>query len=233
MATETTRPTTGQIIITIIWLVGTPVVLLWLSGDWLWIEAWIFCIWFLAVCLTTIIYLLRNDPALLVERFRRTGSSNQAKWDKYVLPAMQTVFVAWIIIMPLDARRYHWTAPFPAWLEAMGGLMLAASFFLMYRSFTDNTFASPLIRIQTERQQHVVTTGVYTFVRHPMYLGGILLNLGTPILLGSKYGILLGLVTVCILMLRIISEEKVLAKELEGYEEYRKKVKYRLVPHVW
>ncbi|WP_081357558.1 methyltransferase family protein [Neomoorella thermoacetica] len=101
------------------------------------------------------------------------------------------------------------------------------------RSYTDNTFVSPLVRIQTERKQQVISTGVYGFVRHPMYLGGVLLFVGTPLLLGSKYGVIIGLLMALLLAGRIIGEERMLANELEGYIEYKKKVKYRLIPYVW
>jgi len=135
--------------------------------------------------------------------------------------------------MPLDAKRYEWTGDFPIWLKVLGGIALLVSFFFMFRSFADNPYASHLVRIQTERKQHVVSTGVYGFVRHPMYLGGMLLFIGAPLLLGSKYGILIGVALSLLLVGRIIGEEKMLVEELEGYDDYRKKVRYRLIPFVW
>ncbi len=98
------------------------------------------------------------------------------------------------------------------------------SSFLFYRAYVDNTFLSPLVRIQTERKQQVVSTGVYGFVRHPMYLGGLLLFIGTPLLLGSVYGVLIAVLMSLVLAARIIGEEKMLVGELEGYTDYRKKV---------
>lgn len=89
------------------------------------------------------------------------------------------------------------------------------------------------MRIQTERGQHVIHTGVYGFVRHPMYLGASLVFVGAALLLGSVYGLLAGLALVALLILRIFGEEKLLARDLEGYKEYLQKVRYRLVPHVW
>lgn len=115
----------------------------------------------------------------------------------------------------------------------LGGAGLAGSFFLFFRSYTDNTFLSPLVRIQEDRKQQVVSTGVYGFVRHPMYLGAILMFLGTPLLLGSVYGVLAGLALTMLLMGRILGEEAMLTRELEGYREYMQAVRYRLVPHLW
>jgi protein-S-isoprenylcysteine O-methyltransferase Ste14 len=135
--------------------------------------------------------------------------------------------------MPLDAKRFKWTASFPSWLKICGGIGLLPSFFLLYRSYTDNPFVSPLVRIQAERKQRVVSTGVYGFVRHPMYLGAILMMLGVPLLLGSCWGILVGGALTLLLAARIVGEENMLTRELDGYEDYKKKVKYRLVPFVW
>lgn len=135
--------------------------------------------------------------------------------------------------MPLDAKRYEWTTDFSFWVKLLGGIALLKSFFFFYRSFTDNTFLSALVRIQTERNHQVVSTGVYSFVRHPMYLGAILLFIGTPMLLSSKYGLILGIIGSFTVIARIFGEEKMLVEELPGYEDYEKKVKYRLVPFVW
>ncbi len=90
-----------------------------------------------------------------------------------------------------------------------------------------------LVRIQSERRQQVVSTGVYGIVRHPMYLGGILLFIGTPMLLGSIYGVIIGISMLLLLTFRIIGEEKMMVNELDGYTEYKKKVKYRLIPFIW
>jgi len=142
-------------------------------------------------------------------------------------------FILWIVIMPLDAERFGWSPAFPLWLKVAGCVALAWSAFLFIRSSTDNTYLSPLVRIQEDRQQRVVSAGVYGFIRHPMYLGGILMFLGAPLLLGSGYGLLAGLALTVLLMARIIGEEAVLAKELTGYREYMQKVRFRLIPLVW
>ena len=210
-----------------------PVLLLFISGDWFWVEGWIFSIWFTRICFTTIIYLYHKDPALLAERYKQPGTGNEKGWDKDVVYSLLIGFIAWIVIMPLDAKRFGWTTLFPLWLKILGGIGLLISFIFFFRSYADNTFVSPLVRIQRERKQQVISTGVYGFVRHPMYLGGILLFLGTPLLLGSLYGIIIGFVIVFILVVRIFGEEKMLVDELEGYADYRKKVKYRLLPFVW
>ena len=210
-----------------------PVILLVLSGDAAWPEGWIFSIWFLVLCYATILYLYRKDPALLEERYRQPGTGNQETWDRYVVYGLLVGFIVWIIIMPLDARRFGWSPLFPLLLKVVGGAGLAGSFFLFFRSYTDNTFLSPLVRIQDDRKHQLVSTGVYGVVRHPMYLGGILMFLGAPLLLGSFYGVIAGLALTILLMARVVGEEGMLARELEGYREYMKNVRYRLFPFLW
>jgi protein-S-isoprenylcysteine O-methyltransferase Ste14 len=231
--TENSKITLIKIIFTFIYILIFPALLLFLSGDWLWVEGWIFSIWFIVLCFTTIIYLYYKDPVLLAERYKKPGTANQKVWDKYIVFGIVIGFIAWVVVMPLDAKRYEWTTSFPVWLKILGGIGLILSAFFFFRSYADNTFLSPLVRIQTERKQQVVSTGVYGFVRHPMYLGGSLLFIGTPILLGSAYGVIIGLALVFLLIVRIIGEEKMLFNELDGYADYRKKVKYRLIPFVW
>ena len=210
-----------------------PVSMTFLSGDWLWVEGWIFNVWFIAVSFSSILYLYRKDPALLEERFRKPGTVNQKRWDVYLLYAFIMLFMAWFVTMPLDAKRYALTVNFPLWLKVLGGLGLVPSFFFLYRAYTDNTFVSPLVRIQTERKQWVVSAGVYGIVRHPMYLGGILLFMCAPLLLGSRYGVMGGTLLTILVVVRLIAEESMLVRELEGYEEYKTKVKHRLIPFVW
>jgi protein-S-isoprenylcysteine O-methyltransferase Ste14 len=210
-----------------------PAILLVLSGDAAWPEGWIFSIWFLVLCYATILYLYRKDPALLEERYRKPGTGNQETWDRYVVYGLLIGFIIWIIIMPLDARRFGWSPLFPLLLKVVGGAGLAGSFFLFFRSYTDNTFLSPLVRIQEERKQRVVSTGVYGFVRHPMSLAGILMFFGAPLLLGSSWGVIAGLALTILLMARLVGEEGMLARELEGYREYMQNVRYRLFPFLW
>jgi protein-S-isoprenylcysteine O-methyltransferase Ste14 len=233
MIADRIKPNPGKIIFTILYLLFFPVILLWLSGDWFWTEGWIFGIWFIVMCVTVILYLYRNDPELLSERYKQPGEAGQKKWDRYVVYGLMIGFLTWIIIMPLDAKRYGWTGHFPLFLKIIGFILLLISFYLFYRSYADNSFVSPLVRIQNDRKQHVVTTGVYGFVRHPMYLAGILLFVGTPLLLGSSLGLVVGFLIIFLLAFRTLGEEKMLVEELNGYENYKKKVRYRFIPYIW
>jgi protein-S-isoprenylcysteine O-methyltransferase Ste14 len=103
----------------------------------------------------------------------------------------------------------------------------------MVKAFMDNPFASPVVRIQKERKQRVISTGIYSIVRHPLYLAGMLLFMGMPVLLGSFIGIGCTIVVSILFAIRAVKEERTLADELEGYDEYCKKVRYRVIPFVF
>lgn len=222
-----------KIVFSLIYVLIYPTLLLLISGDRFWLEGWLFGVWFLSFSILTGLYLYFKDPDLLAERFKITGRKNQKVWDKYFLSIMTLGYIVWFIIMPLDAKRFGWTTNFPLFLKIAGGISIISSSFFMLRSLADNTFTSPLVRIQKERNQHVVSTGLYGIIRHPMYLGAILMFIGLPMMLGSKYGILLGLILSFLFILRIFGEEKMLEDELEGYKDYEQKVKYRLIPFIW
>ncbi len=228
------KMTVGRFIFSsLITILIIPAVILFLSGNWLWLEGWIFSLWFDAMVLSNMTYLYWKDPALLAERSKAPGSDNQKQWDKYLIIGIYLWALIWFIIMPLDAKRFGWSPLFPVWLKVLGGVALLPALYLIYQATVENTYLSTLVRIQTDRKQHVISTGVYGFVRHPLYLGCLLMTLGAPLLLGSLYGFIIGFIGVIAVVGRIIGEENMLVNELEGYEEYKKKVTYRLVPFVW
>src|SRR5512136_2809587 len=104
MAETSVKMSPGRIAFTLLYILIFPVLLMLLSGDWTWIQGWIFCIWFIVLCFTTIIYLYRHDPALLAERYRKPGTGQQQGWDRFVVAGLVVGFLVWIIIMPLDAK---------------------------------------------------------------------------------------------------------------------------------
>lgn len=210
-----------------------PAIILLLAGTWRWLEGWIFAIWFVLMIDFNMVYLYWKDPALLAERAKAPGSDNQKTWDKYLLTAVYIIFILWVFIMPLDAKRFQWSPAFPLWLKVLGGVALIPALYLIEKATIDNTYLSAMVRIQSERKQQVISSGSYGFVRHPLYLGCVFLMFGAPLLMGSLYGLIISIFAVMILVGRILGEEKMLTEELEGYEEYKKKVKYRLIPFVW
>jgi protein-S-isoprenylcysteine O-methyltransferase Ste14 len=219
-----------QMIGTTLYLILFPFLILALSG---WPEGWIWSMGYVILCVVCVVHLCRKDPALLAERFKKPNKSNQKKWDELILSGLFVSFLCWVVLMPLDAKRYGWSGHFPLWIKVLSGVGLMKGAFLIYRAFADNPFASRFVEIQKERKQKVVTTGIYGYVRHPLYLGLVSLFLWSPLLLGSFYGFLLGVWMSFLLTVRTIGEEKMLAKELKGYTAYQKKVHYRLIPGVW
>lgn len=210
-----------------------PALLLWLGGDPGWTEGWIFGVWFVGFCTATVAWLALKDPALLAERFRKPGSGGQSRRDQIIVYLIGIVFVAWTVLLGLDGRRFRWTPRLPLGAEVLGALMLAGAAFFIFRAFADNTFTSPLARIQTERGHRVVSTGVYGMVRHPMYLGAILMFAGGALLCNALAALAAAAALAGVIAVRIGGEEALLVAELEGYEEYRTRVRWRLVPHVW
>ena len=137
-----------------------PVMIIVLAGDVTWTEGWIFSAWFIA---SVYDYTLPvpEGPSLLEEWYKKPGTGNEEGSDRYVVAGLVVGFTLWIIVMPLDAKRYGWSPEFPIWLKAIGVLLLVGSFYLFFRSYADNTFFSPLVKIQEERKQTVVRTGVW------------------------------------------------------------------------
>jgi len=117
--------------------------------------------------------------------------------------------------------------------EGVGALAVALCFCLAFLTFRANTYAAAAVRVQAEREHRVVTDGPYAVVRHPMYAGAILYFLGTPLLLGSWYGLAFAPVFIVLLAMRAVMEERMLTRALDGYPAYAARVRYRLVPYIW
>lgn len=222
-----------------LYVAAWPALMLALGGDMGWLEGWIFAGWLVGLYATITIWMYLKDPALLAERSRRPPSEGaasggeQSRSDRVSVLLLFLGFAALTVLVPLDARRFGWTPGFPLPVRTCGGTLLLASAFLLFRAFHDNTFLSGAVRIQSERKQRVISTGVYAFVRHPMYLGIVLMFAGASLLLESEVGLAIAVAVTFLLAVRITREERLLTHELDGYAEYRRQVRYRLLPFVW
>jgi len=210
-----------------------PVILFSLAGDWRWAEGWVYSVIFLLMSFGTLFYLYFHDPELLKERFGSPIQQTQKTWDKVLLSLFFVEFIVWFAMMPLDARRYTWSPSFPFWLRALGALLQIIATYLVFEAMRENTFAAPVVKMQKERGQKVISTGLYAFVRHPMYAGATLLFISAPLLLGSIIGLALGLVLILTIGARSVGEEAMLKEELDGYRDYMHKVKWRMIPYVF
>ena len=223
----------SKLVASFVYLAFFPVILFVLAGDWRWIEGWLFSVIFLLMSFGTLVYLYFHDPELLQERFGSPVQEGQKPWDKVLLSLFFLEFLVWFAIMPLDARRLGWSPAFPSWLKTAGTLLLLLASFLLFEALKENTFAAPVVKMQKERGQKVVSTGLYSIVRHPMYAGATLLFISAPLLLGSVYGLIMGLVLIVTIAIRSLGEEAMLKQELPGYREYMQKVKWRLIPFIF
>jgi len=210
-----------------------PVILFGLAGDLRWIEGWVFSAIFLAMCYGSLVYLYFHDPDLLKERFASPYQESQKAWDKVLLSLFFVEFMVWWAIMPLDARRYVWSPAFPFWIKALGTLLLIVAIYVVFEAMRENTFAAPVVKMQKERGQTVISTGLYGIVRHPMYAGAVLLFFSAPLLLGSVVGLALGFILIITISARSVGEETMLAQELDGYRDYMQRVKWRIIPFVF
>ena len=197
-----------------------------------WIEAWALIAAYGVLLAGYAWWGLRRDPDQLRERGRARKAANVKPWDKTIMAAYTVLLLLTLVVAGLDAGRYRWSAvPLPAKLLAW--LALAAASALIFWAITTNTYLSRMARIQEDRGQVVVTAGPYRYVRHPMYLGIIILFLGMPVALGSWWALLPGAAIGLLFVLRTVKEDRMLREELPGYPEYAQHIRYRLVPGIW
>jgi protein-S-isoprenylcysteine O-methyltransferase Ste14 len=202
------------------------------AGTIFWPAGWVFLVLFFGADAALGLWLLKHDPGLLQERMTGFGKSGEPFWDKVFFVVLQVGFLAWLVLMPLDAVRFRWSQ-MPAWLQVTGAILLLGSFYFFFLTFRENPYLSPVVRVQRERGHTVISTGPYQYVRHPMYAAAVIFMAGTALLLGSWCGLLLGLLFTLALVFRAIREEGVLRAGLPGYDEYMARVRYRFIPKVW
>ena len=202
------------------------------AGTVRWLAGWVFIAIFCGFNILVIRMLARTDPELLEERMSPPIQRDQPLWDRVLLSVLQLLFVPWLILMALDAVRFGWSEV-PVWLQVLGALGLMLSLYIIYLTFRENAYLAPVVKLQEERGQRVVTTGPYRYVRHPMYSSALIFIPATALLLGSWLGLLISPLLMALFVLRTIFEDRMLKRDLEGYTEYSKTVNYRLIPHVW
>ena len=229
------------VIFSVFYIVLYPAALFAIAGDFKWIEGWIFTVIWLIWCYALLIYLVKKDPGLLGERIESPFQKEQKEaqdiqqkgWDKPIVMIYNILTIVWVVVTPLDAKRFALSPEFPILAKVTGAILLNIGLAIMVKVYMDNPFASGVVRIQKDRKQKVISTGIYSIVRHPLYLGTILWLISTPVLLGSLVGIGCTIAMSILIAIRAVKEERMLADELEGYDEYCKKVRYRIIPFVF
>lgn len=189
-------------------------------------NAWLFMgLLFIPMAILGLILLVTNKELLK----KRLSVNEKEKEQKQVIAISLVIFIIGFIISALDFR-YGWS-DMPLGLVVVGCVIFVISYILYAEVMRENAYLSRVVEIQ--ENQKVVDTGLYAIVRHPMYVSAILIFLSMPIILGSFFSFILFCVFPLVLAKRIKNEEKVLKENLEGYTEYMKKVKYRLIPFIW
>jgi protein-S-isoprenylcysteine O-methyltransferase Ste14 len=215
-----------------IWLAIMVALLLGTAQNWTWPQGWAFLTIFAIGSVWFGTWLLRRDPALLAARLGSLNQKGQPWWDKLFLLLFIPAWLGWLGLMARDSQVWRYSQ-LPLWLNLAGGLLVILGFAGVMRVFLENSFAAPVVRVQTERAQKLIDTGPYALVRHPMYAGALLYLVGTPLLLGSW----LGLAAVPLILLglapRAVLEERMLKRDLPGYADYMARVRYRLIPGIW
>jgi protein-S-isoprenylcysteine O-methyltransferase Ste14 len=201
------------------------------AGTLHWPSAWVFlaisallgplCGW----------WLYRVDPALLAERLRPVLQKDQPAADKAFMAVFVVAMLVWLAAMGLDRRTLASDMPMAAQILGLALFLLSTLFILWV--FRENSFAAPVVKLQAERAQRVISTGPYAHVRHPMYSGMILFFAGVPLLLGSWWGLMMVPLFLLLFAIRTRIEERTLREGLPGYADYVTRVRYRLFPGVW
>src|ERR1700722_19545642 len=187
---------------------------------------WLYLVIFAVVLAASFLWL---DPGLMRERMRPGG-----KRPPIALQLFTVVLVLHWIVAGLDRGRFHWSDGVPPWLQAVGLIALAAGSGLVFWAMLVNRFFSSVVRIQSDRGQHVVTTGPYAFIRHPGYLAGFVIILASGVALGSCVAAAVLIIpSVPGLLYRAITEDRVLQAELPGYRDYAARVRWRVLPGIW
>jgi len=203
------------------------------AGTLHWWRAWVFLAVTVAVMAAASFSILPDNADLFSQRAKGVIQKGQPLWDRVLAILLVVSYVGQIVFISLDVFRFH-LVPKPGGLVSFLGLALyVAGWWIMTLAMKVNPFAVPVVRLQEERHQRVIDTGVYAVVRHPMYTGFVPMVVGPALWLGSYVAALLAIVPITVLATRSVFEERFLKRELKGYEAYTKKVRYRLIPFVW
>lgn len=196
------------------------------AGTFAYWEAWIYlAILFIPVVLV-LTYLLKNDPELLKRRMRMREKEVEQK----LIIKLSYLYFLLAFLLPGFDKRFEWSNV-PVIVVIVADILVLLGYGMFFLVLKENNYASRIIEV--EQEQKVITSGPYAIVRHPMYLGLILMYIFSPLALGSYWAMIPSLLIIPLLVARIWNEESVLVRELKGYQEYLQKTRYRLIPRIW
>ncbi len=192
-------------------------------------HGWLYGFVFIAATAAIGAYFLKHDPELVERRMRAGPAAEQVPTQKVIISLIVFGFVLLVIVPGLD-YQWQWSSV-PPWLVLTADAAVVVSFVVMFVVLKQNSYAAATINVEVG--QPVVSIGTYGIVRHPMYVGMLLLMIFTPLALGSYWTLLVLVPTIPVMVWRILDEERFLTRNLQGYAEYCRRVRYRLVPLVW
>lgn len=202
-----------------------------LAGRWDWWTGWIFLGIFALYCLVLFVWLSSTDPDLARQRQQDADQRNQP-YERVIVPVMIALELALLIVVVLDNGRFGWSNV-PLAGRVIGGILVVLTGIMLPWVFQTNTFASGVGRIQDDRGHHVITSGPYRFVRHPMYAAVIAGFIGLPLVLGSWWGLIPGILLALLFLVRTALEDRMLTRELPGYYGYSRRTRFRIIPGIW
>jgi len=192
-------------------------------------QGWTYWIVLSACVLVVTLYFLKHDPALVQRRLKGGPVAEKEPVQRKILWLTSALFVLLFVFPGLD-HRFGWSHV-PASLVIVADILVVVGFAIVFVTFKANSYTAAIIEVAPD--QPVISAGPYAIVRHPMYIGALVMLLATPIALGSLWGVIIALGLVACIVWRILTEEEFLVRNLPGYAEYRERVRYRLVPGVW
>ena len=210
-----------------------PLVLLLCGGDPGWWQAWVYSLLIVAAGIGGRILAERRHPGLMAERQNIENFQSAKAWDRVLAPLMAlSVSFPLVVVAGLD-HRYGWSPVFPLWLIVLGFILISLGYAFAAWALVENRFFSSTVRIQTDRGHVVCDSGPYRIVRHPGYAGNIPPLLGIVLALGSVWTLVPAVVALIIAVIRTALEDRTLQKELPGYRDYARRVRYRLIPGIY
>lgn len=193
-------------------------------------QGWVFNV--LNIFFIVVTYIVLIDRKDLIKERLKPGKGMKS-WDKIYFAVSTPFFFIMFIISILDAGRFYWNPTVPFIIIFLAIIIYSIGQLIVIWAKKTNKFFSSVVRIQSDRKHKVCSDGPYRYVRHPGYLGGLIFTIATPFVLGSFWGLIPALITIIFMFGRTYMEDKTLKKELVGYKDYSKKVKYRIIPFIW
>jgi len=227
------RTITPRVIVQLLFfIVFIPFLPLLISRHWDWWEAWTYAILSILGFAISRVLAARRHPDLIAERARYMQHENAKPWDKRLAPLLGIGGGLVLLVAGLD-ELFGWSPAFSLPLKILSLVIILAGYVLGSYALIENRFFSGMVRLQTDRGQQVVSSGPYRWMRHPGYAGALLTYLAIPVFLDSSWAFLPTVFITIVLVTRTTLEDRFLQDELEGYRDYVKRVRYRLLPGVW